>query len=57
MNLDILSTMTEDQKIQVREWLGTTYDEMVQEGNTKEDLLIGMDILLECLGREGHFAT
>ena len=57
LNLNALQQMSEAQRLAIVDWLGETYDEWVQEGTTGEDLMIGVDILLEALGREGHFFT
>jgi hypothetical protein len=53
---EAIKWMTESQLEAVIDWLGTTYDEDIN-GQASEDLQIGVDIVLEALGREGHEAT
>lgn len=57
INFNAFQQMTEAQQAAVVDWLGTTYDEWIAEDSASHDLVIGVDILLEALGREGHFFT
>lgn len=56
MNLNALTEMTEEQRQAVIDWLGPKYDELIGARNTT-DLEVGLDLILESIGREGHFAT
>lgn len=57
MNLNVFSQMSDLERRQVGEWLHTTYQEIVDEGNVNEDLATGLEKVLEGLGMPGYEFT
>ena len=49
-------TLEPNQVSAVIAWLGATYDEDLV-GQAPEDLELGIDLILEGLGRKGHYGT
>ena len=58
LDLNAFTDITEEQQKQLVEFIGATYDEMVAEtGTYNEELMLGLDKLLQGLRREGHIFT
>ncbi len=57
LDLNALQHLTEEQRNQVVQWLHTTHQEWVAEGNTDDDLVSGVETILQLLGAEGYDFT
>ena len=57
MDLNAFADLSDEAREHLITWLDPFHEEMVDEGNIKEELVMGLEQLLQALGAEGYDFT
>ena len=57
MDLNAFVDLSDEGRQHLIDWLDPFHKEMIDEGNVKEELVMGLEQLLQALGAEGYEFT